>query len=117
MPAYDPTREDHFAFGLWTVGHQGRDPFGDAVRPWLDPAESVRHLSDLGVWGVSFHDDDLLAPQETWSDRRAALARFRLSGRGRLLPGFGCLRRSPRSQPLEGPIVQIAPHPLAGHRL
>ena len=77
MPAYDPTREDHFAFGLWTVGHQGRDPFGDAVRPWLDPAESVRHLSDLGVWGVSFHDDDLLAPQETWSDRRAALARFR----------------------------------------
>ena len=77
MSAYDPTREDHFAFGLWTVGHQGRDPFGDAVRPWLDPAESVRHLSDLGVWGVSFHDDDLLAPHETWSDRSAALARFR----------------------------------------
>ncbi len=29
-------------FGLWTVGWQGRDPFGDATRRALDPVESVR---------------------------------------------------------------------------
>jgi xylose isomerase len=75
--AYDPTPADRFAFGLWTVGHPGRDPFGDAVRPWLDPAESVRHLADIGVWGVSFHDDDLLAPHESWYDRRPAIDRFK----------------------------------------
>jgi xylose isomerase len=79
MPSarYQPTREDHFAFGLWTVGHQGRDPFGDAVRPWLDPLDSLSHLAELGVWGVSFHDDDLLSPKEGWRDRQAAVARFR----------------------------------------
>ena len=64
MSSYQPSPEHRFAFGLWTVGHQGRDPFGDPVRPWLDPAESVRHLAGLGVWGVSYHDDDLLSPQE-----------------------------------------------------
>jgi hypothetical protein len=30
-----PTREDKFSFGLWTVGWPARDPFGDATaRPW-----------------------------------------------------------------------------------
>lgn len=75
--AYEPRPEHKFAFGLWTVGHQGRDPFGDPTRPWLDPVDSVKHLAELGVWGVSFHDDDLLAPTETWHDRAAALARFK----------------------------------------
>ena len=27
-----PTQDDRFTFGLWTVGWQGRDPFGDATR-------------------------------------------------------------------------------------
>ena len=76
MPTYQPTPQDRFAFGLWTVGHPGRDPFGDAVRPWLDPVDAVHRLADLGVWGVSFHDDDLLAPDETWADRAAARKRF-----------------------------------------
>jgi len=26
-----PAREDKFSFGLWTVGWQARDPFGDAA--------------------------------------------------------------------------------------
>ncbi|MFK0119949.1 xylose isomerase, partial [Streptomyces sp. NPDC090994] len=42
--SYQPTPEDRFTFGLWTVGWQGRDPFGDATRPELDPVESVRRL-------------------------------------------------------------------------
>ncbi|MFK0121380.1 xylose isomerase, partial [Streptomyces sp. NPDC090994] len=41
---FNPTPEDRFTFGLWTVGWQGRDPFGDATRPELDPVESVRRL-------------------------------------------------------------------------
>ncbi|MBO0851032.1 MAG: xylose isomerase, partial [Pseudonocardia sp.] len=55
-----PTRDDRFSFGLWTVGWQARDPFGDASRPARDPVESVHRLAELGAYGVSFHDDDLI---------------------------------------------------------
>jgi xylose isomerase len=77
--SYEPTRADRFSFGLWTVGHPGMDPFGDPVRPWLDPVEIVQRLSDLGAYGVTFHDDDLLPPGSDGSagDRAKALARFR----------------------------------------
>jgi xylose isomerase len=55
-----PTREDKFTFGLWTVGWQARDAFGDATRPALDPVEAVHKLSELGAYGLTFHDDDLV---------------------------------------------------------
>ncbi|WFE37389.1 xylose isomerase [Micromonospora sp. WMMD998] len=55
-----PTREDKFSFGLWTVGWQARDPFGEATRPALDPIETVHKLAELGAYGVGFHDDDLV---------------------------------------------------------
>jgi len=74
---YEPRPEHRFAFGLWTVGHPGRDPFGDAVRPWTDPVDLVTRLGELGVWGVSYHDDDLLAPGEGAADRAGRIARFR----------------------------------------
>jgi hypothetical protein len=35
---YVPSREDRFSFGIWTVGWQGVDVFGSAVRPPM-PAE------------------------------------------------------------------------------
>jgi xylose isomerase len=75
---YEPTRADRFSFGLWTVGHPGMDPFGDPVRAWLDPVETVQRLSDLGAFGVTFHDDDLLPPGSDGSpaDRAKALDRF-----------------------------------------
>ena len=57
---YQPTPEDRFTFGLWTVGWQGRDPFGDATRRALDPVETVQRLAELGAYGVTFHDDDLI---------------------------------------------------------
>ena len=60
MSTLQPTREDKFTFGLWTVGWQARDPFGDATRPAIDPVETVERLSDLGAYGVTFHDDDLI---------------------------------------------------------
>ena len=74
---YAPRPEDHFTFGLWTVGHRGRDPFGAETRPPLDPVDAVHRLADLGAYGVNFHDDDLVPPGSTPSERRAVVDRFR----------------------------------------
>jgi xylose isomerase len=64
-----PLPSDKFTFGLWTVGNRGRDPFGDFVRPTLDPVDAVRRLSELGAWGVNFHDNDLVPIDATPSER------------------------------------------------
>lgn len=72
-----PTREDRFSFGLWTVGWPARDPFGDATRPALDPVESVHRLSDLGAYGVTFHDDDLIPFGSSDAERDRIIGRFR----------------------------------------
>ena len=57
---YEPTKEDKFSFGLWTVGNPGADPFGPRVRPRVDPWVLVENLGRLGAWGVCLHDNDLL---------------------------------------------------------
>ena len=44
MGELDPTPEDKFSFGLWTVGWQARDPFGEATRPALDPVETEVYM-------------------------------------------------------------------------
>ncbi len=72
-----PKPEDRFAFGLWTIGHSGRDPFGEAPRPPIDPVDFIRGLADVGAWGVSFHDDDLMTFGAPESQRRAELDRFK----------------------------------------
>jgi xylose isomerase len=72
-----PTKDDRFSFGLWTVGWQARDTFGDATRPPLDAVEAVQHLAELGAYGISFHDDDLLPFGADESEREARLKRFR----------------------------------------
>ena len=72
-----PTPEHKFTFGLWTVGNPGRDPFGHEVRAPLDPTESVRRLAELGAYGVTFHDDDLVPPGSTAPERETILKRFR----------------------------------------
>jgi xylose isomerase len=74
---YQPLPEHHFTFGLWTVGNPGRDPFGHEVRPPLDPVESVRHLAELGAYGVNFHDNDLVPHGSSPAEREAILKRFR----------------------------------------
>ncbi|NRQ34129.1 xylose isomerase [Nonomuraea sp. NN258] len=74
MAEFTPTPDDRFTFGLWTVGWQARDPFGDATRAPLDPVESVHRLAELGAYGVTFHDDDLLAVEP---DKDTAVAAFR----------------------------------------
>src|SRR6478752_4342084 len=72
-----PTPDDRFTFGLWTVGWQARDPFGDATRPALDPVESVHRLADLGAYGVTFHDDDLIPCGSDDGSRTDHIKRFR----------------------------------------
>jgi len=74
---FEPTPEDKFSFGLWTVGWRANDPFGDATRPALDPVEAVHRLADLGAWGITFHDDDLVPYGTSEPERAAAIARFR----------------------------------------
>jgi xylose isomerase len=69
--------EPRFTFGLWTVGNPGRDPFGGPTREPLDPAESVRKLAELGAWGVSLHDDDLVPWGTPPSERDIIVARFK----------------------------------------
>lgn len=44
---YQPTPDDKFSFGLWTVGWLGRDPFGEATRAALDPVQAVQRLAEL----------------------------------------------------------------------
>ena len=77
MADYKPTPADKFSFGLWTVGYQARDPFGDATRPPLDPVEAVYRLADLGAWGVTFHDDDLIPFGSEEGARQEHIRRFR----------------------------------------
>ncbi|MEU7935038.1 xylose isomerase [Micromonospora echinofusca] len=72
-----PTPADKFSFGLWTVGWQGRDPFGDASRPELDPVEAVRRLAELGAYGITLHDDDLIPFGADAATRDQHVARFR----------------------------------------
>src|SRR6478672_9575834 len=71
-----PSPADRFTFGLWTVGWQARDPFGDATRPPLDPVRAVHRLAELGAWGVTFHDD-VVPFQMSAADRELGLKRLR----------------------------------------
>jgi len=72
-----PTPEDKFTFGLWTVGWQARDPFGDATRDPLDPVRTVNELAERGAYGVTFHDDDLIPFGSDDSARRTHIDRFK----------------------------------------
>lgn len=72
-----PSPENHFTFGLWTVGWQGVDPFGSAIRPALDPVVSVEKLAELGAYGVTFHDDDLFPFGADVATRQAHIDRFK----------------------------------------
>ena len=85
---YTPRPEHHFAFGLWTVGNVGRDPFGDPVRPTLSPARIVEKLGELGAYGVNLHDNDLVPREASAADRKGIVAEFKraLSASGLRVP-------------------------------
>ncbi|NIK58802.1 xylose isomerase [Kribbella shirazensis] len=73
MTDYTPTKDDKFSFGLWTVGWEGVDVFGTAVRPAMDPVHAVEKLAELGAAAVTFHDDDVVPDDST---RGQVLERF-----------------------------------------
>ena len=79
---------DKFSFGMWTVGWQARDPFGEPTRPALDLLHIVDKLAEIGAWGVTFHDDDLVPFGSSASERDAIIAKFkqRLSATGICVP-------------------------------
>lgn len=74
---FQPNPSDQFTFGLWTVGNPGRDPFGDIVRPTINPIESVRKLSQLGAYGVNLHDNDLIPFDASPSERDQIVKDFK----------------------------------------
>ena len=75
--AYVPTREDRFSFGIWTVGWQGVDVFGSAVRPAMPADRAVRKLAELGAYGVNFHDNDVFDFGASNAERDEKIAAFR----------------------------------------
>ncbi|HEY7877104.1 MAG TPA: xylose isomerase, partial [Gemmatimonadaceae bacterium] len=85
---YTPRPEHHFTFGLWTVGNVGRDPFGDPVRAPLAPERIVRQLATLGAYGVNLHDDDLVPPDASASERDRRVRDFKqvLADTGLVVP-------------------------------
>jgi xylose isomerase len=83
-----PTPQDKFTFGLWTVGNRGRDPFGEFVRPPLDPVRAVHKLADAGAYGVNFHDNDLVPIDANAAERDRIVTAFRaaLTATGMTVP-------------------------------
>jgi xylose isomerase len=77
MTAFTPTKQDKFSFGLWTVGWTAQDVFGGPSRAPLDPVEAVHKLGELGTYGVSFHDDDLVPFGTASGERDKLIARFK----------------------------------------
>jgi len=86
--AVTPTRDDKFSFGLWTIGYNGTDPFGGPTRPQLDVVEAVEKLSELGAYGLTFHDDDLFAFGSTDAERQKQIDRLKqaLADTGLIVP-------------------------------
>lgn len=74
---FTPTPADKFTFGLWTVGHRGRDPFGEPTRGAVNPITIVRRLSELGAYGVNFHDNDLVPIDASAAERDHIVGEFR----------------------------------------
>jgi xylose isomerase len=83
-----PTRADKFSFGLWTFGWRAQDQFGSATREPVDTVEAVHKLSELGAYGMTFHDDDLFAFGSTDAERQHEIDRLKqaLADTGLIIP-------------------------------
>jgi xylose isomerase len=77
MSNLQPKKEHKFTFGLWTVGNPGRDPFGDPTRDPISPVTMVKRLSELGAYGVNFHDNDLIPIDATLAERNQIVKEFK----------------------------------------
>jgi xylose isomerase len=77
MTRFVPRPADKFSFGIWTVGWQGVDVFGTAVRAPMPADRAVRKLAELGAYGVNFHDNDVFAFDAAPAERDRLAADFR----------------------------------------
>ena len=86
--ALNPNRDDKFSFGLWTIGYNGGDPFGDATRAPLDVVHAVEKLAEIGAYGITFHDDDLFAFGSSDAERQQQIDRLKgaLNDTGLIVP-------------------------------
>ncbi|CAN5266063.1 xylose isomerase [soil metagenome] len=84
----EPSRDDKFSFGLWTVGYNGSDPFGGPTRPPLDVVEAVERLAEYGAYGLTFHDDDLFPFGSSDAERQKQIDRLKeaLAATGLIVP-------------------------------
>lgn len=88
MSSFDPTKEDLFTFGLWTVGNPGRDPFGPSVRATQSPNRIVAKLAECGAYGVNLHDEDLIPFGASAAERDRIVKEFKgaLTDNGMVVP-------------------------------
>jgi len=86
--SFDPTPDDRFSFGLWTVGNPGADPFGGPVRTRMLATEIVQGLAAAGAWGVNLHDNDLVPFGAPAAERDRIVAEFKqaLDDHGLVVP-------------------------------
>jgi xylose isomerase len=61
---------------LWTIGWQARDMFGEGTRPVLAAVDAVNKLAELGGYGLTFHDDDLIPPGSSSAERQKIITEF-----------------------------------------
>jgi xylose isomerase len=85
---FDPAPADRFSFGLWTVGNPGRDPFGEPVRPRMEPTHIVAKLAECGASGVNLHDNDLVPFGASARERERLVSEFKaaLEDHGMVVP-------------------------------
>src|SRR6185369_4862337 len=89
MPDFAPDKNEKFTFGLWTVGNIGRDPFGGPVREQLSPPQIVDLLGEVGgVYGVNFHDNDLVPIDASPAKKKQIVSDFKkaLNNNGLVVP-------------------------------
>ena len=86
--APQPTRDDHFSFGMWTIGYNGADPFGGPTRAPMDILHVLEKLAEVGAYGLTFHDDDLFAFGSDDSTRQKQIDRLKqgLKDTGLIIP-------------------------------
>jgi xylose isomerase len=72
-----PTPQDRFSFGMWTINWPAQDQFGSATRALMDPVYIVHKLAEIGAWGITFHDDDLIPFGSTDAERDKCIASFK----------------------------------------
>ncbi len=87
--AKSATPKNKFTFGLWTVSNIGRDPFGSPTREPISPMQACDLLGEVGgVYGVNFHDNDLIPIDASPAKKKQICADFKkaLANNGLCVP-------------------------------